>query len=41
MRKTAAKEGSVLEEDYLVDLLLTLRPDQHFHKKVEIILEAY
>lgn len=35
IRKTAAKEGSVYEEDYLVDLLVTLRPDAVYMEKVE------
>jgi elongator complex protein 1 len=35
IRKTAAKEGSQFEEDYLVDLLVTLRPDLSYLEKVE------
>lgn len=35
IRKTAAKEGSMYEEDYLVDLLVTLRPDVAYLEKVE------
>jgi elongator complex protein 1 len=35
IRKTAAKEGSVFEEDYLVDLLVSLRPDNSYHEKME------
>ncbi|OMJ95037.1 hypothetical protein SteCoe_1742 [Stentor coeruleus] len=35
IRKTAAKEGSMYEEDYLVDLLVTLRPDIAYLEKVE------
>ena len=35
IRKTAAKEGNVFEEDYLVDLLVSLRPDNSYFEKVE------
>ena len=35
VRKAAAKEGSQYEEDYLVDLLVTLRPDIVHLEKVE------
>lgn len=35
IRKAAAKEGSVYEEDYLVDLLVSLRPDNAIFEKVE------
>jgi len=41
VRKTAAKEGSQFEEDYLVDLLLTLRPDLTYQTRIENICEAY
>ena len=35
IRKTAAKEGSQYEEDYLVDLLITLRPDNLYLEKID------
>lgn len=35
IRKASAKEGSQYEEDYLVDLLVTLRPDVTHLEKVE------
>ena len=35
IRKASAKEGSQYEEDYLVDLLVTLRPDLSHIEKVE------
>ena len=40
MRKAAAKEGSPYEEDYLVDLLLTLRPDQTYRDKADSLAQA-
>lgn len=41
LRKTSAKEGSQFEEEYLVDFLLTLRPDLAYQTRIENICETY
>ena len=40
VRKSAAKEGSQFEEDYLVDLILTLRPDQPLLDQIEAVYKG-
>mmetsp|Transcript_11114 Transcript_11114/g.21789 ORF Transcript_11114/g.21789 Transcript_11114/m.21789 type:complete len:1140 (+) Transcript_11114:1462-4881(+) len=40
LRKTAAKEGSQFEEEYLVDLLKTLKPDKGFQERVDAVSKA-
>jgi elongator complex protein 1 len=40
LRKVSAKEGSAYEEEYLVDFLLTLRPDTNYFERVEKIGKA-
>lgn len=40
LRKTAAKEGSQFEEEYLIDLLKTLRPDRGFQERIDVVSKA-
>lgn len=37
LRKSAAKQGSQLEEDYLVDCIVSFRPDAEFSKRIDEI----
>jgi elongator complex protein 1 len=40
LRKTAAKEGSQFEEEYLVDLLKTVKPDRGFQDRIDSVSKA-